>query len=153
MKTPRIRMLDLDEYAFVLTVTTDGVGHLTNPRMCDAVTADVLRRFADQLDAAHPPYSCDPSSEPEPQHERLDEPLNGRSGVLHSDRSVWTDGRGHRWDLSLTWGDVTERAWQWTGVLDRVGTPMMRAADGERASLDVVRALYGPIAPFVGGAA
>lgn len=150
---PKIRMLDLDEHALVLTMSKSGAVEVTNPDMCDALAAAVLRSIADQLVAAHPPYPCTPGEGPDEQHERPAEPVTGHGSRLDRERKVWTDGRGHAWDLSLNWSDAAGGAWRWTGVLDRVGTPMMREVDGDsREPLDVVRSLYGPIAP-VGGAA
>ncbi|MCZ1009933.1 phiSA1p31-related protein [Streptomyces lydicus] len=150
---PKIRMLDLDEHALVLTMNKTGEVEVINPGMCDALAAAVLRTIADQLIAAHPPYPCTPDAEPEQQHDRPPEPVTGHGSRLDTDRKVWTDGRGHAWDLSLKWGDAAGGVWRWTGVLDRAGTPMMRATDGDgREPLDVVRSLYGPIAPL-GGAA
>ncbi|MFE2747359.1 phiSA1p31-related protein [Streptomyces scopuliridis] len=148
----RIRLIDFDEHALVLTVTRAGAVMVVNPRMCDTGTAELLHDIADQLAAAHPPYPCNPGAEPDAQHD-YDEPLNGRHGRLDAERKVWTDGTGHAWDLSVTWlAAATEVAWEWTGRLDGLGTPVMRAVGSHSVHepLDVLRAVYGPISPTGG---
>ncbi|MFF1498670.1 phiSA1p31-related protein [Streptomyces sp. NPDC058316] len=147
----RIRFIDYDEHALVLTVTRGGGVTITNPRMCDSAAAAMLRDIADQLDAGHPPYPCNPAAVPE-QHSHA-EPL-GQGGALDADRRVWTDGTGHVWDLSGRWTAAeTPGEWEWSGRLDDRGTPVMSAVGSPevRESLDVLRALYGPISPSVGG--
>ncbi|MFJ5820078.1 phiSA1p31-related protein [Streptomyces sp. NPDC093108] len=146
-----IRLIDYDEQALVVTVARDGVTTVAAPRMCDSAAADVLRSIADQLDAGHPPYPCDPGAESDLRHEHA-EPL-GRGGSLDADRKVWTDGTGHTWDLSGRWAAAaTEAEWEWSGRLDHLGTPVMSPVGSPdvHESLDVLRALYGPISP-VGG--
>lgn len=151
MNIPKVRIIDLDETVFVLTMRDDGEVEVSGS-ICDRMAADMLRTIAAQLDAEHPAHSCTPGGAPYERDEA--EPLDGRDGELDVDRQVWTDGRGHAWDLSLSWGDCADGAWRWTGLLDAAGTPMMRAVEtDERAPLDVVRSLYGPIAPVVGDAA
>ncbi|MFJ3587492.1 phiSA1p31-related protein [Streptomyces sp. NPDC090231] len=149
----RIKLIDLDEYVLVVTVAHDGSTTVANPGICDAAAADVLRSIAAQLDAGHPPYPCNPGAEPAPQHDHA-EPLDAPNGSLDTERRVWTDGTGHVWDLSARWAAAeTEPEWEWSGGLDHQGTPVMRAvgADDVRESLDVLRTLYGPIFPAVGG--
>lgn len=144
-----IRLIDYDEHALVVMVTREGGTTVVAPRMCDSAAADVLRKIADQLDAAHPPYPCDPGAEPDPQHDHA-EPL-GEGGSLDAERSVWTDGTGHVWDLAATWGDASGLQWRWTGQLTTSGIPLMRTGDDvDEQPLDVVRAVHGPIAPTAG---
>ncbi|MEV4437516.1 phiSA1p31-related protein [Streptomyces sp. NPDC049577] len=149
---PKNETPDLSELVLVLKVKPTGEYEVVNPlNMCTASVAVLLRCLADEIAAAHPPYPCQPGAA-DAQDDRADEPLDGRGGRLDDDRHVWTDGRGHSWDLSLAWGDVTDREWRWTGAVDNVGHPMMRAVGSEEhMPLDVLRVLYGPIAP-VGGA-
>ncbi|MEV8394791.1 MULTISPECIES: phiSA1p31-related protein [unclassified Streptomyces] len=149
----RIRLIDFDEHALVLTVAHTGGVMIANPRMCDSAAAEMLRNIADQLDAAHPPYPCSPGAGPDPQHDHA-EPLNGAAGRLDTERKVWTDGTGHTWDLSGRWAAAaTEVEWEWTGRLDHLGTPVMSAVGSPEVheSLDVLRTLYGPISPAIGG--
>ncbi|MFF9568460.1 phiSA1p31-related protein [Streptomyces sp. NPDC014685] len=146
----RIRLIDYDEQALVVTVDRDGVTMVAAPRMCDSAAAEVLRRIADQLDAGHPPYPCTPAAAPEHDHV---EPL-GQGGALDADRRVWTDGTGHAWDLSGRWTAAeTPGEWEWSGLLDGRGTPVMAVVGSPEVheSLDVLRVLYGPIAPSAGG--
>nr|WP_237691311.1 phiSA1p31-related protein [Streptomyces sp. SID7834] len=142
-------MIDFGEYALVVTVARTGATSVVNPGMCDSRTAEVLRDIADQLDALHPPYPCNPAAEP--QHDYA-EPL-GPGGSLDAARRVWTDGTGHTWDLSGRWvAAETDGEWEWSGRLDRGGRPLMRSVGSDvHESLDVLRTLYGPISPASGG--
>ncbi|MFB6875707.1 phiSA1p31-related protein [Streptomyces sp. NPDC056323] len=146
-----IRLIDFDEQALVVTVARDGFTTVAAARMCDSAAADLLRRIADQLDAGHPPYPCDPAAAPE-EHDHVETLGNG--GSLDADRRVWTDGTGHVWDLSGRWTAAeTPGEWEWSGRLDSSGTPVMTVVGSPEVceSLDVLRALYGPISPSVGG--
>ncbi|WP_125262348.1 phiSA1p31-related protein [Streptomyces alboflavus] len=148
------RFVDLDEQALVVLVERDGSYEVQNPALCNRFAAALLRGIAEQLDASHPPHPCTPGDGAEPHHERPAEPLISHAGTLDRERKMWTDGTGHAWDLSLPWTDAADRSWRWHGSLDRQGTPIMRSGDGaEVQPLDVVRALWGPIAPLSGGAA
>lgn len=148
----RIKLIDLDEFVLVLTVARDGSTTVFNPTICDSAAAEMLRSIAAQLDADHPPYPCSPGSEPAPQHDHA-EPLDGPNGSLDAERRVWTDGTGHVWDLSGRWAAAeTVPEWEWSGRLDHRGTPVMRAVGSDVCeSLDVLRTLYGPISPALGG--
>lgn len=149
----RFRFIDLDEHALVVLVAHDGSYDVQNPNLCNVLAAALLRGIADQLEASHPPYPCEPSSDIEAHHERADEPLLSNAGSLDRERQVWTDGTGHTWDLSLPWTDNGDRSWRWHGSLDSQGSPLMRAEDGDQVQpLDVLRTVLGPIAPG-GGAA
>ncbi|MEV8349016.1 phiSA1p31-related protein [Streptomyces niveus] len=145
----KIKFIDYDEHALVVTVTREGATSVVAPLMCDSSAADVLRKIADQLDAAHPPYPCTPGAyEPDPQHEHAE---LGTGGTLDAERRVWTDGTGHVWDLAATWGDAAGLRWRWTGQLTSSGIPWMRAGDDvDEQPLDVVRTVHGPIAPTAG---
>lgn len=148
--THRIRLVDFDEQPLVVLVDEDGVAEVYGDGMCKLRAAAILRFVAAQLAAEHPAGACLP--QPEPQHDRPVEPLISHAGTLDRERRLWTDGTGHAWDLSLAWADVHERAWRWHGSLDRQGTPIMRSSDGSASEpLDVVRAVWGPLAPVIGG--
>lgn len=137
-----------DGAAIVVTVQPDGSYRVQNNDVCTHLAAELLRGIADRLAAEHPPYPC------KPQRPREDEPADPRGGRLDRDRGVWRDGRGDAFDLTLLWGDETDRAWRWHGSTDRLGEPLLRAEDdGEVLPLGVVRSLYGPISPRSGGAA
>lgn len=150
---PAIRLLDLNAHRLVITLSAGGRMDTFLRRMCPSAAADLLRGIADQLDEQHPAFPChwdERRDEPAPAVEP-DEPTVAREGSLDDERRVWTDGTGHRWDLSVPWDDVTGTRWQWTGRVDRKGAPLMRSADGvETEPLDVIRAITGPIAPAVG---
>ncbi|WP_432159476.1 phiSA1p31-related protein [Streptomyces sp. NRRL F-5630] len=146
--THRIKLVDLDEHSLVVTIDADGVAELHSAGMCKMRAAAILRFVSTQLAAEHGLGPCHP--EPEPQHERA-EPLIAHAGSLDRERRLWTDGTGHAWDLSLAWAGVDDRAWRWHGSLDRQGTPIMRSSDGAASEpLDVVRAVWGPLAPVNG---
>ncbi|MFI5809289.1 phiSA1p31-related protein [Streptomyces sp. NPDC051561] len=145
----KIKFLDLDEHVLVITVDAQGALDITPTGGCTHAVASVLVHAARALVDAHPPYPCTPDAE-QPSG---DEPLHAEHGTLDAERRVWTDGTGHVWDLSVTWAAAaTEPLWMWSGRLDHLGTPVMQPVgdDGVRESLDVLRALYGPISP-VGG--
>ncbi|MFD3517751.1 phiSA1p31-related protein [Streptomyces sp. NPDC058657] len=147
----KIKFVDLDEHALVITVTTAGVLEVRHSDGCLGAVAEALMHVADQLAASHPPHPCNPAAGTEQNHS--DEPLRTEHSSLDADRVVWTDGTGHRWDLSVTWAAAgTEALWAWSGQLDKIGTPMMQALDaaGPRVPLDVLRTLYGPISPATG---
>jgi hypothetical protein len=148
-----IRMIDVNEQALVLNVDYQGLAYFRVGKVCPRGIASLLRELADRVEASHPPFPCDwdeRRGEPEPA-DRPAEPLVPDRGSLDADAQVWTDGTGHRWDLSVPWDDVTDVRWHWTGRMDGQGVPLMRSNDGEEtASLDVIRAVTGPIAPVVG---
>ncbi|SDL33768.1 phiSA1p31-related protein [Streptomyces indicus] len=147
--THRIKLVDLDEHSLVVTIDADGVTEVHGAGMCKMRAAAILWDVGTQLAAEHPVGPCLP--QPEPQHDRPGEPLIAHAGSLDRARGLWTDGTGHAWDLSLAWRDVTDQAWRWHGSLDRQGTPIMRSSDGSVSEpLDVVRAVYGPLAPVFG---
>ncbi|MFF3190513.1 phiSA1p31-related protein [Streptomyces misionensis] len=149
------RLVDLTEHPLVLLVDTEGGAELIGEdTVCPIRTAALLRVIAADLIASHPLGPCTPVPEP-PTWERPAEPLYPQAGTLDRARSLWTDGTGHAWDLSVWWGDAYGRAWRWTGDLDRTsGVPMMRTEyRAEVQPLDVLRAVCGPIAPLAGGAA
>ncbi|ALF00182.1 conserved hypothetical protein [Streptomyces sp. SPB78] len=150
--TPRIKLVDLDEHSLVVTIDADGVAELHSAGMCKMRAAAILRFVSTQLAAEHGFGPCLP--QPEPQHDRPEEPLHAHAGTLDREAKLWTDGTGHVWDLSLSWRDATDQSWRWHGSLDRQGTPIMRSGDGSVSeSLDIVRALWGPLAPEFGGEA
>lgn len=146
------RFVDFDEQRLVVLVDRDGRYEVRKSKMCSVAAADLLRHIACELEAQHPPFPCEPAAEPDGPAGRPVEPLDSPGGSLDRERKVWTDGRGHTWDLSLAWRDAADRPWRWHGSLDSRGAPILRTEDGvERESLDVVRAVYGPLAPVVGG--
>ncbi|MGW7197511.1 phiSA1p31-related protein [Streptomyces chryseus] len=151
----RFMFVDRDENPLVFLIDAHGdVEVHGDDRVCKLRAAAILRYVAAQFIAEHPRGACTP--QPDAQGYRPGEPLHSHAGTLDRDRKVWTDGTGHAWNLSLPWGDVDDRAWLWGGVLDSRGAPLMRTdaeGDGEVQPLDVVRSLYGPIAPLSGGAA
>lgn len=142
-----IRMIDLDEHVLVITLDEHGDLGITPAGACAYAVAAVLMHAAHALAAEHPPFRCNPAAE-QPSG---DEPLYAEHGTLDADRRVWTDGTGHVWDLSVAWAAAgTESLWKWSGRLDR-GVPVMQAVGtGVKESLDVLRALYGPISPAGG---
>ena len=149
------RLVDFTEHPLVLLVDTEGNAELIGEdTICPIRTAALLRVIANDLIASHPLGRCTPSAEA-PTWSRPAEPLIPQAGTLDRARSLWTDGTGHVWDLSVPWADAFGRAWQWTGQLDRTsGTPMMRCEyRPDTQPLDVLRAVCGPIAPMPGGAA
>lgn len=147
----KIKVIDFGEYALALLVAHNGATEIVNPGMCDHRAADMLRDLADQLDALHPPHPCSPGAEPDPQHDRAEQPLREALSSLDADRKLWTDGTGHTWDLSVAWGNSAGLQWRWTGQLTTGGVPWMRTADGvDEQPLDVVRTVHGPIAPTAG---
>jgi hypothetical protein len=145
----RIKLIDLDEFPLVVMVRADGTATVSAPTICDGAAADLLRSIAADLDALHPPFACSPGDTPAPQPE-ADETL-GKGGALDTDRKVWTDGTGHAWDLSVTWGSAGNLRWWWTGGHTEAGVPLMRTGDGtDEQPLDLVWALYGPLFPTAG---
>lgn len=148
----KIRLIDYDEYALVLTITRRGRAEIGHPGVCAFTAGELLRTLAEKIEADHGPDACDPAAEV-PDEALNSQPLDARNGSLDDESKVWTDGRGHRWDLSITWVDVVGVLWRWTGRLDRLGAPLMRSAwnDGEDDQpLDVLRAVVGPISPVAG---
>ncbi|AAR29701.1 hypothetical protein VWBp11 [Streptomyces phage VWB] len=148
---PAIRMIDLNEQRLVITLDANNVYRINVRSMCPVEAAALLHVIAAELVAEHPPFPCHWDTErdtPAPA-DRPDEPLPVDGARLDAERSVWTDGTGHTWDLSVMWQDVFGVHWQWTGRLDRSGTPLMTSVAGIEP-LDVIRASVGPIAP-VGG--
>ncbi|AZM53306.1 hypothetical protein DMA15_12500 [Streptomyces sp. WAC 01529] len=142
------RFVDFDDQRIALLVNTDGSYELHTGSTCTSRAAEFLFELAVQLEAVHPPYPCNPSAEPDGPKGRPAEPIDSRRGRLDRERSLWTDGRGHLWDLSLVWGDVADRLWRWHGSLDSFGAPLLRTVDGTTTEpLDVVRAVYGPLIP------
>ncbi|MET9816553.1 phiSA1p31-related protein [Streptomyces sp. NPDC006355] len=150
--TDGYRFIDMDEQRLVILVDSDGRLEVQTGKICTARAAEVLEQIAARLRAAHPPFPCFPPAAANPTSERPDELLLADGGRLDRSAQVWTDGRGHAWDLSLTWGDATGVEWRWYGSLDSNGAPLLRANNGVTVqALDVVRALYGPLAPLAGG--
>jgi hypothetical protein len=151
---PAIRLIDLYEHPLVVTFNADGSAAVSHPSMCAGVAAGWLERLADVMRAEHPAFPChwdDRRGDSEPA-DRPVEPTVARDGSLDAAAKVWTDGTGHRWDLSVSWDDVTGVRWQWTGSVDSNGAPLMRSTfeGGEIQPLDVIRAITGPISPGVG---
>lgn len=149
---PAIRMIDLNEQLLVVTLDKSGTMRTSVRGICPDMAAAILRRLAADIEADHPPFPChwdEQRDAPEPA-DRPDEPLPGDGARLDAERQVWTDGTGHTWDLSVPWDDAVSVRWVWTGRMDTSGVPLMRADDGEVESLDVIRAVVGPIAPGVG---
>lgn len=142
------RFIDVDEHRLVVLVDADGRFELRTGKVCTVRAAELLEDLAGQLRASHPPYPCEAPNGASGPKGRPAEPLDARGGKLDRERSLWTDGRGHVWDLSLVWGDVADRRWQWHGSLDSFGAPLLRTVDGTTTEpLDVVRAVYGPLVP------
>lgn len=145
----RIRLIDYDEHPIVVTIGQDLAAEVANPTVCDRVTADLLRRVADQLDARHAPYPCRPGAHPE-QHERPAEPLHPQGSTLDRYSGTWTDGAGHAWDLTLMWEDIGGGRWRWNGRMAQ-DTPLMRHVQtGELTPLDALRFINGPLIPVRG---
>ncbi|MFF9690274.1 phiSA1p31-related protein [Streptomyces sp. NPDC014623] len=145
----RIQLIDHAEHALVVTLTREGRLTVAYPGFCGAAAAEVLRDVADRLIEAHGPAVCHPDAEPEPQHDSAE--TLGQGGSLDADRAVWTDGTGHAWDLSVTWGSAGNLRWWWTGGHTEAGVPLMRTGDGtDEQPLDLVWALYGPLFPTAG---
>lgn len=152
--TVRIRLIDYEELPLVLTMGPNGMVEASHPGMCKIEAARILRRVAAQMVASHAPDACTPDDEqPIPEH-RPAEPVDASGSSLDRERRVWSDGTGHTWDLSVTWADQeTGNEWRWMGRVDRSGAPVLHAVGypGISESLDVLRAMYGPIYPAVGG--
>lgn len=145
----RIKLIDLDEYPLVVMVRADGTATVSAPNICDGAAADLLRSIAADLDAQHPPFVCTPGDKPEPQHDR--EEILAEGGALDAERRVWTDGTGHAWDLTVTWGSSGDMRWRWTGDCTDVGVPLLQTGEGSAPQpLDLVWALYGPLFPTAG---
>ncbi|MFJ7067533.1 phiSA1p31-related protein [Streptomyces sp. NPDC101115] len=147
---PAIRLIDLNDYRMVVLFDTAGHMQIGVHGMCKSLGASLLRALAARLDAEHPAFPCDwdPARDEPAAADRPDEPLPTEGARLDADRRVWTDGTGHRWDLSVPWRDVVGVTWTWVGRMDGRGTPLMRADDGaEVEPLDLIRAVTGPIAP------
>nr|WSS66774.1 phiSA1p31-related protein [Streptomyces sp. NBC_01177] len=144
-----IKLIDYAEHALVVTVTRDGLLTVAHPGFCGVIAADMLRDIADRLIEAHGPAVCAPGAEPEPQHDQAE--TLGQGGTLDADRKVWTDGTGHAWDLSVTWGSAGDMRWRWTGECSDAGVPLLQTGEGtEPQPLDLVWALYGPLVPTAG---
>lgn len=142
----KIRQIDMDEQVLVLTVGRDGLSSVSHRGICAASAAEVLRDIAEQLMAGHSPIPCNPA---EPEVSKPE--IRGEGGSLSIDRQVWTDGTGHAWDLSVTWGSVGSLRWRWTGGCTESDVPLMRTGDGsDEQPFDLVWALYGPLFPMVG---
>ncbi|MFM9637642.1 phiSA1p31-related protein [Streptomyces turgidiscabies] len=151
--TDGYRFIDMADQRLVVLVDGDGRLEVQTGKICTARAAEVLESLAARLRAAHPPFPCFPPAAPNPTSERPDDLLLAEGGRLDRSAKVWTDGRGHAWDLSLTWGDAVGVEWRWHGSLDGNGAPLLRANEGPTVqALDVVRALYGPLAPVREGA-
>ncbi|MFI1607813.1 phiSA1p31-related protein [Streptomyces griseofuscus] len=154
MTHPDYRFVDMGEQQLVVLVDGEGRLEMHTGKVCTMRAADLLEKLAARLRASHPPFRCLPSAAAVPTAERPDELLLAEGGRLDRTASVWTDGRGHVWDLSLTWVDTMGAEWRWYGSLDSNGAPLLRANNGATVqALDVVRALYGPLAPVTEGAA
>ncbi|MFE0533796.1 phiSA1p31-related protein [Streptomyces nigra] len=143
----------MGEQRLVVLVDTAGRYELHTGKVCTLHAADFLEQLAAQLRASHPPHRCAPSATATSPAARPDEQLLVADSRFDPSARVWTDGRGHAWDLSLTWVDMMGAEWRWRGVLDDRGAPLLRANKGVTVqSLDVVRALYGPLSPAPGDA-
>jgi hypothetical protein len=140
-----------EEPAIVVAVQRDGSHTVQIDGVCKNLAAELLHGIADRLAADHGPFPCTPP----PQHDRPreDEPADPYGGRLDLDRKVWHDPRGDSWDLSLTWVDQSESAWTWDGSTGQFGEPVLRCEDGEVQPFGLLRAMYGPISPVLGGAA
>ncbi|WP_327725765.1 phiSA1p31-related protein [Streptomyces europaeiscabiei] len=141
------------EPAIVVTVERDGSYRVHADKVCKALAAELLRGIADQLVAGHGAFPCEP--QPARQRPREDEPADPYAGRLDRANGVWRDARGDAFDLSLSWSDENARVWRWHGKTGQFGEPVLRteAGDGESLPLSLVRVLYGPLAPVLGGAA
>lgn len=140
-----------EQHLLALTVNADGYIELHHSAMCDHLAAHALRAAAAALEARHGAQPCRPPLADLDGENLPAVPLGSGDGRLDRERKVWHDSTGHAWDLSLDWIDSVERVWRWTGRLakgDRA--PIMRALDdsGETEPLDVLCALYRPIAPL-----
>lgn len=146
---PAIRLIDLNEQKLIVLLDGSGRMQFGVRGMCKSLAAAVLRSLADRLDAEHPAFPCDwDPARDAPAGARPEEPLPTEGARLDPERRVWTDGTGHRWDLSVPWRDVVGVTWTWVGRMDGRGTPLMRADDGaEVEPLDLIRAVTGPITP------
>lgn len=122
--------------AIVVAVERDGSYTVHTDRVCKALAAELP---------------------PPPRHDRPreDEPADPYAGRLDRAREVWRDARGESFDLSLSWSDEYARVWKWGGDTGQFGEPILRteAGDGESMPLSLLRVLYGPLAPVLGGAA
>ncbi|MFF5451835.1 phiSA1p31-related protein [Streptomyces sp. NPDC012950] len=145
---PAIRMIDLNENLLVVALDRTGVMRTSVRGICSQMAADILRGLADDLEADHPAYPChwDEERDTPAPADRPAEPLPTDGARLDAGRKVWTDGTGHVWDLSVPWQDAVDVRWRWTGRMDGTGTPLMQSVDGVE-SLDVIRAVVGPIVP------
>lgn len=137
--------------AIVVAIERDGSYRVHADRVCKRLAAELLRGIADRLVDEHGPFRCTP----QPARPREDEPADPYAGSLDRAREVWRDARGESFDLSLSWSDEYARVWRWTGTTGQFGEPVLRteAGNGESMPLSLVRALYGPLAPVLGGAA
>ncbi|MFE9624256.1 phiSA1p31-related protein [Streptomyces sp. NPDC006527] len=139
------------EPVIVVVVQADGSHTVRTDAVCKVVAAELLRGIADRLHAEHGPQPCTPQYRGRSDAEQSASPYAGR---LDRERRVWHDPRGDSWDLTLTWADWTEREWRWHGTTGLGDEPILRSEDGDEAQpLGVLRALYGPIAPVLRGAA
>ncbi|MEU0675433.1 phiSA1p31-related protein [Streptomyces sp. NPDC006172] len=140
-----------DGAVIVVTVQPDGSYRVQADDVCKSIAAELLHGIADRLRAEHPPYPCKPA----PGDRRPDEgeAANPYAGRLDRERQVWRDGRGDSFDLTLTWLDQTDSAWRWQGTVGQFGEPILMCEDGETQPFGVLRALYGPLMPQLGGAA
>ncbi|MGW2708655.1 phiSA1p31-related protein [Streptomyces sp. NPDC001356] len=151
----RHRIVDFTEHPLVVLIDTEGGAEIVgDDQVCKLKAAAVLRVVADVLASEHEQGQCRPPTRT-PQWRRPAEPLIPHVSTLDRGRSLWTDGTGHVWDLSVPWGDAYGRSWRWTGDMDRTsGAPLMATEyRAEQQPLDVLRATFGPIAPLPGGAA
>ncbi|MCX4705685.1 phiSA1p31-related protein [Streptomyces sp. NBC_01373] len=136
-----------------VAVQRDGSYKVHADKVCKALAAELLRGIADQLADQHGPFPCKP--QPARQRPREDEPAEPYAGSLDRSREVWRDARGESFDLSLSWSDEYARVWRWHGKTGQFGEPVLQteAGNGESMPLSLVRVLYGPLAPVLGGAA
>lgn len=147
------RFVDMDEQALVVLLDQTGRLEMQTGKICVTVAAELLEQLAARLRASHPPFPCSPAAAQNPTADRPDGLLLGEGGRLDRSAKVWTDGTGHAWDLALTWVDMMGAEWRWHGTLDRNGAPLLRANGGVTVqSLDIIHALYGPLAPVHEGA-
>ncbi|WP_143645585.1 phiSA1p31-related protein [Streptomyces swartbergensis] len=153
MPQPDYRFIDMGEHRLVMLVDAAGRYELHTGKVCTLQVADFLEQLAGRLRASHPPHPRVPSAPEASPAAHPDERLLVDDSRFDPAAKVWTDGRGHAWDLSLTWVDMMGAEWRWRGVLDDRGAPLLRANKGVTVqSLDVVRALYGPLSPARGDA-